>query len=1044
MNLGHPISIGSGFALLLISYLGYSQEFSGYMHHQLDGIAEKNVYEIYQDRSGYMWIGGGSTLHRYDGEELLYFNSSIQDSSSLPPGDIRAIHEDHYGTIWVGTGQGGLASFKDNSFTRYALRDSIGNSYRNSVEQIISLPDSSVLIGSWGGGLFKFKNGHMQKIELREDRVNASEADNVVDILHDPETGITWIGTWLGGLYQLVNDQVQRVPETDDGFQSSTARVFHKTADGTIWIGTWGDGLYSYKNNKYKKFNVETGHLKSNRILGLAESPDGLLVGSWGGGITLFKGSEASTLNLTNGDISIFDFIEKLFIDRNDNLWIGTFDRGASVLYKTPFQKISVAELTKSNDPLTIFDIDKTDSSGYIVVGYDGLYNLEFNDDGSHSLIASRSLPCGINTIKVISGKTIWLGGRDACGLDTVVELDSNGVYSQKSVLDSKWINQLEETRNGRILASTGDKGLYIFDGSEYVSLRHSTTDENSISSDVVNVAKELASGAIAVGTNAALDIIENEKIRSFIPEGIAKMDNDDHLFFVIDLIELKGNRLLIVSDKSLYLFDLTKYEFDDDFEFEFLSSESLKSLVATTNDIIWISTQRHLIRLDLYASSSMPERAPSALYFGESFGVNEYPFVERSSFYDEVTGRLLFGGYQGATSFKENELEDFLTKNNFNNPSTQEVKISAVELLNSKGIKLSPPSTENSKSPEIFRFKHSADFLNIKFSAFEFRPHAIKYSYRLVGLYDEWSDASEFSSATYNNIPPGDYSFEVRASRNGFDWSTPSVVNVVVIPLWYENTWFRAVLLILLLIVVVLINKLSTKFLERQKVILAKKVDEKSKELLEINEQLRKTKLESIRDQEKERKRISREIHDGVSQYVAGASFLLNSKDDEAKTEIDLEVQALLKDVVVETRWILNSLGISHLDEKTFKESLKNLLSKIRRFTPVVIELNWLGISNIDDPKVSMNLFRIIQESIFNACKHSKAEHIVINFENESSGIKCSIADDGIGFEVNSKSEGFGLKNIQERAQDIGGFIKIQSSEGEGTAINFEWKPAG
>ena len=206
----------------------------------------------------------------------------------------------------------------------------------------------------------------------------------------------------------------------------------------------------------------------------------------------------------------------------------------------------------------------------------------------------------------------------------------------------------------------------------------------------------------------------------------------------------------------------------------------------------------------------------------------------------------------------------------------------------------------------------------------------------------------------------------------------------------------------------------------------------------------MRKTKLESIRDQEKERKRISREIHDGVSQYVAGASFLLNSKDDEAKTEIDLEVQALLKDVVVETRWILNSLGISYLDEKTFKESLKNLLSKIRRFTPVVIELNWLGISNIDDPKVSMNLFRIIQESIFNACKHSKAEHIVINFENESSGIKCSIADDGIGFEVNSKSEGFGLKNIKERAQDIAGFIKIQSSEGEGTTIDFEWKPAG
>ncbi|MGL4819074.1 MAG: sensor histidine kinase [Bacilli bacterium] len=195
---------------------------------------------------------------------------------------------------------------------------------------------------------------------------------------------------------------------------------------------------------------------------------------------------------------------------------------------------------------------------------------------------------------------------------------------------------------------------------------------------------------------------------------------------------------------------------------------------------------------------------------------------------------------------------------------------------------------------------------------------------------------------------------------------------------------------------------------------------------------------------QEEERKRISREIHDGPAQMIA--NLLLRSElleriyREKGAEEAITETRALRAQVrgsLHEVRRIIYDLRPMALDDLGLIPALKKYLKNIEEYNKIPIKF----ISNTSNKRVEgpmeTALFRIIQEAVQNTLKHARASQIAVKVDVTDDTVYLVIRDDGVGFDPELKKDGsFGLKGIQERVELLRGTVAIQSGAGSGTSV--------
>jgi len=207
----------------------------------------------------------------------------------------------------------------------------------------------------------------------------------------------------------------------------------------------------------------------------------------------------------------------------------------------------------------------------------------------------------------------------------------------------------------------------------------------------------------------------------------------------------------------------------------------------------------------------------------------------------------------------------------------------------------------------------------------------------------------------------------------------------------------------------------------------------------------IQKNKLISeIRGEEKERNRISEDLHDGVGQMLVASRLLLNKLKEDTPMKLVLRqrdvLDTLIKEMISETRLIINSLGVSLDESKNFKEALNDLIEKSYRVFDGKIHLKWEGDETFEDFIYSINLFRIIQEALNNSIKYSCASNITVSVCNNGK-VGASIEDDGEGFDLDTSDvlRGSGLKNMKSRAANINLEFRLHSEKGKGTKISLD-----
>jgi two-component system NarL family sensor kinase len=208
----------------------------------------------------------------------------------------------------------------------------------------------------------------------------------------------------------------------------------------------------------------------------------------------------------------------------------------------------------------------------------------------------------------------------------------------------------------------------------------------------------------------------------------------------------------------------------------------------------------------------------------------------------------------------------------------------------------------------------------------------------------------------------------------------------------------------------------------------------------------LRKLNACMISAQETERKRLARELHDGVGQILSGVRFRLDSLSEEiapggsAAAEM-LKVGEGLNSAISEIRRVSQNLMPSELADLGLKPALRTLCRGFQERARVPITLRIVHVPAVVAPELGMAVFRITQEALNNVEKHSRATMAEVALSRKGSELVLCVSDNGIGFAPGAKrppaGRGIGLGSMRARVESVGGFFELHSTPGAGTRLN-------
>lgn len=228
-------------------------------------------------------------------------------------------------------------------------------------------------------------------------------------------------------------------------------------------------------------------------------------------------------------------------------------------------------------------------------------------------------------------------------------------------------------------------------------------------------------------------------------------------------------------------------------------------------------------------------------------------------------------------------------------------------------------------------------------------------------------------------------------------------------------------------------------------------KIEQLQEKLAKQTQRTRQIATEKASEREKslqevvvqERTRLARELHDSVSQQLFAASMLTaainegSELDEETRRQFAL-VEKMINQSQLEMRALLLHLRPAALKGKSLQAGMNELLSELKEKVPLHIETSIEAVTL--DKGAEDHLFRILQEAVSNSLRHANANELKVQLLEREEKVILQITDDGRGFRVDESAYGsYGLSTMKERAEEVGGTLRVVSVPGEGTRIDVQ-----
>ena len=213
----------------------------------------------------------------------------------------------------------------------------------------------------------------------------------------------------------------------------------------------------------------------------------------------------------------------------------------------------------------------------------------------------------------------------------------------------------------------------------------------------------------------------------------------------------------------------------------------------------------------------------------------------------------------------------------------------------------------------------------------------------------------------------------------------------------------------------------------------------------LEASQRARALEQEIVRLSEREQMRLGQDLHDGLCQSLAAidcaAACLKRDLEAETRPEVAAVagIQNMLQAAIVEARNLARGISPVHADVEDLRAVLEELAGATNQAGALTATFSHSGAGCHPEPQISLHLYRIAQEAVRNAVKHSQGSRVEILLHQEENGLRLMILDDGQGFS-GTPSKGMGLGTMRYRARLIDAHLNIANRPGGGTLVTCTW----
>ncbi len=205
------------------------------------------------------------------------------------------------------------------------------------------------------------------------------------------------------------------------------------------------------------------------------------------------------------------------------------------------------------------------------------------------------------------------------------------------------------------------------------------------------------------------------------------------------------------------------------------------------------------------------------------------------------------------------------------------------------------------------------------------------------------------------------------------------------------------------------------------------------------LESERRRTSSAALEAQEQERARIARDLHDEVNQSLTGLLLRLEAARTHAPPELASEIaetKALANQAMSELLSLARQLRPTALDDLGLKAALAGHVDQVGRQSGMEATFESLGDAGALSPEVQLVVYRVAQEAIANATRHSGAEHLRVRLLSDGDRTELTVSDDGRGFSFDEATSGLGIAGMRERSMLVGGDLQIESRPELGTRV--------
>jgi len=1029
------------------------------------GLSNLSVSSFCEDDLGFIWVGTARGIDRFDGNSFEHFFYSNKDSNSLYNDFITSlVVKDKQ--LFIGTNSG---------LNKYDIE-------KEKMQRVGSKKTSYASLTVWGNVVYgaPFFSGleyyNPQKNSMI--RLEKVPKDILINqLIADQDNGLwclpaneNYLFLYNPGLNKLTKYELN----SEQDKQGSKRLNCGKIIGNNLWIGS-NNGIQIFNIDKRKflgsgEIPSRLNTLRNIEITNIEINKGAIWIGTKTDGLFIFdiKSGQIQQYNKDNiNDISS-SFIRTIFADRNNNVWVGTFDAGIDVSFEQRKNFNFDNVLNKYIDKKFVNCI-VSDNKDHLYLGTRNYGLIIYNKKTKkieNLTKQSGSFSCNhVQAMFLDSRDKLWIGTEENLYILNTVSMKISLVHPPFNMSnDQSYLqygvgyNVFCESSDGIILAGTGSNGIVKFDlNGTY--LAHSTKMGN-----IINQIIPVGNGNFIVNSNGQ-GVFEYKSATDFMISLTDKSkDESKKTIEATTIFKDEAGTLWIGCFKyGLFSYDLRNKRVLNYTVKEGLPSNDVIGITEDRNHRLWLSTS--------YGLSNFDKKSEFINYYLNE-GTGNQQYHQRATF-READGTIYFGGNNGLTYFNPKTLGN-------ENKQSPKIVLKSLNISNQKvypGDETGLLETNLAYTGKV-RLNHKYTVFSIDFVGFDYiASNKLKYAYMLEGFNDDWVYEQNRTRASFSNLEPGTYTFRVKAQNNNGLWSVqPATLTIEIVAAPWA-TWWAMLLYILIFGIAILSvfrillrSKLYKKELEiehhehsREKEINEMKI----RFFTNISHEIRTPltliygiaeKLPTVPVTELKNSPVLSRLKYNTERLLKMVNQLLMFKNLESDTlnlyieETDiisltrLYVEPFIflaesKNIGIEFMFLVDDLIIP-LDRDKYEKILSNLLGNALKFT------NFQGsIKVIVDRKP---LSKVLQE--YNNIQ-------LLHPEKEIDFIEVKVKDNGIGIPENELYEifnrykrvegnkstgpdysgsGIGLNFTKRLVELHKGAIKVESTEGMGSTFSF------